>query len=323
MFTTGLRRSAVVCVAGIAGVLALTGCASDGAARSTEDGSADRLEIVTAFYPLQFAAESVAGKHAGVANLTKPGAEPHDLELGPKDIATVSDASLVIYLEGFQPAVDDAVEQEATDSSLEVSKPARLTKPALAEEEAEEHAEEARHEEHELTKDPHFWLDPTRLADVGTAIASKLSAIDPDNAQTYKDNAAELADDLDSLDAEIKQGLANCENRSIVTSHQAFAYLAERYGFTQRGIAGLSPEQEPSPAELARVARFVRQHKVETIYYETLVSPRIAKTVAQETNAQTAVLDPIEGISGDSAAQDYFGVMRADLEALQKGQSCS
>ena len=307
------RSSAVVALV-LAGGLALSACGSNAAGTG-----GDKLEVVTAFYPLQYATEQIAGTHATVTNLTKPGAEPHDLELTPQDVAQVGEAGLVVYLHGFQPAVDDAVEQEAKDKSLEVGTAADLSRPAVEEQHAE--GEEAHADE--LKNDPHFWLDPSRLAKVGEAIAGKLAEVDPDNAQAYKDNAAKLTKDLTALDSEYKQGLASCENKDLVTSHQAFGYLADRYGLTQVGISGLTPEQEPSPAKLAEVSKFVRDHQVRTIYYETLVSPTIAETVARETDAQTAVLDPLEGITDDSAAKDYPGVMRANLQALEKGQSCS
>jgi zinc transport system substrate-binding protein len=310
-----LRASRLLPTLAVVGALALAGCGSDGSA-----ATGDKLDVVTAFYPLQYATEQVAGEHATVSSLTKPGAEPHDLELTPQDVAKVGEAGLVVYLKGFQPAVDEAVEQEAKDKSLEVGTAADLSRPAVEE---EHEGEEAGAHEEELTHDPHFWLDPTRLAKVGTAIADKLAAEDPDNAQAYKDNAAKLTEQLSTLDDEFEQGLATCQNKDLVTSHQAFGYLADRYGLTQVGISGLSPEQEPSPAKLAEVAKFVRDHQVRTIYYETLVSPTIAETVARETNARTAVLDPIEGVTDDSAAKDYPGIMRANLQALEKGQSCS
>lgn len=311
-----LRASRLLPALAVVGALVLAACGGNGTAST---GGGDKLRVVTAFYPLQYATEQIAGDHATVTNLTKPGAEPHDLELTPRDVAQVGEADLVVYLNGFQPAVDDAVEQEAKDKGLEVSTAADLSRPAVE----EEHEGEEAHEGEELKNDPHFWLDPTRLAKVGTAIAGKLAEVDPDNAQAYKDNAAKLTQSLDTIDEDFKQGLAKCQNKDLVTSHQAFGYLADRYGLTQVGISGLTPEQEPSPAKLAEVSKFVRDHQVRTIYYETLVSPTIAETVARETNAQTAVLDPLEGITDNSAAKDYPGVMRANLQALEKGQSCT
>jgi zinc transport system substrate-binding protein len=283
------------------------------AGTSASDGS---LRVVVGFYPLQYAVDQIGGGAVTVANLTKPGAEPHDLELNPQDVAAVADADLVVYLGGFQPAVDDAVDAEAGDRAFDVAPSARLDLAGVDKEAESDHAGEP-------VTDPHFWLDPTRLADVGDALAGELAAVDPERAGTFKANAAAFRRDLEALDAELAAGLGSCANTDIVTSHQAFGYLAQRYGLTQVGITGLSPEAEPDAATLAEVADFVTENKVTTIYYETLVSPEVAETVAAETGARTAVLDPIEGIGDASAAQDYLGVMRANLATLQAGQPCS
>lgn len=279
-----------------------------GAGTSGDGGS---LQLVASFYPLQYAAERVGGDAVTITNLTKPGAEPHDLELKPQDVAAVADADLVVYLSGFQPAVDEVVASEGGDRAFDVAPAARLDLTGADEEDGGG-----------PVADPHFWLDPTRLADVGDALAEKLSAADPEQADTFTANAAAFRQDLEALDTELASGLGACASNDIVTSHQAFGYLAQRYGMTQVGITGLSPEAEPDAATMAEVADFVIENKVATIYYETLVSPAVAETVAAETGATTAVLDPIEGIGDESAAQDYLGVMRANLAALKAGQPC-
>jgi zinc transport system substrate-binding protein len=265
--------------------------------------------VVASFYPLQYVTGRILGDRGSVANLTPPGAEPHDLELSPKDVAALSDARLVVYLAGFQPSVDSAVQAEARGAALNVADSARLTL-------------QGRDGRGALGHDPHFWLDPTRLADVADAVAARLVALDPGGAALFTANAAALRTDLAALDAELKAGLASCAIRSLVTSHEAFAYLAERYGLTQVGIAGLSPEAEPDAGTLATVTDFVRANKVTTIYYETLVSPDVARTVARSTGASTAVLDPIEGLGPASAGSDYRGVMRSNLATLRVGQQC-
>jgi len=298
-------------------VLVLAACAAgvpgSAGGPGTPSGGAHRLRLVTSFYPLQYATQRGAGHLADVSSLTKPGAEPHDLELTPRDVARISDADLVVYLSGFQPAVDDAVRSEAADTSLDVATAARLDRTAVS---------DLGGRTGRAAVDPHFWLDPTRLASVAGAIAARLAAIDPADASTFRADAEALTADLAVLDAQFAAGLASCTNRYIVTSHQAFGYLAGRYGLTQVGIAGMSPDQEPDPAALARVADFVRRNHVRTIYYETLVSPDVARTVAAETGARTAVLDPIEGITTASPGRDYLAVMRADLAALKAGQPC-
>ncbi|HEX8973659.1 metal ABC transporter substrate-binding protein [Oryzihumus sp.] len=276
---------------------ALGGCAPATAA----DG---RVPVVASFYPLAYAAEQVGGPHVRVTNLTKPGAEPHELELGPRDVLTVAKARVAVYEKGFQPAVDDAVAQQATDNALDVAGAAHL----------DLHLQGG--------TDPHFWLDPTRYAAVANAIADRLARVDPAHRADYAANARSFTTRLAALDTTMRQHLASCRQRQLVTSHSAFGYLARRYGFTQVGITGLTPDAEPSPSALAAVARLVRSSGVTTVYAETLASPAIADTVATETGAHVATLDPLEGLTAHSAGRDYFTVMQANLRALQAGQDC-
>jgi zinc transport system substrate-binding protein len=303
---------ATLAVAVLAAV-ALTGCGASAGSRSA--ASTGKLSVVAGFYPLEWVTEQVAGPHAEVASLTKPGAEPHDLELAPRDIAEVADADLVVYLQGFQPAVDQAVNQEGNNHAYDASKDADLSLRYTA-------IEDGRHSADKGTVDPHFWLDPTRLAAVAQRLAKRLAAVDPDNADDYAANAATLQGKLVTLDGELTTGLASCVNKDLVTSHNAFGYLAERYGLTQIGITGLSPEDEPKPSDLAAVADLVKRNDVHTIYYETLVSPAVARTVAGETGATTEVLDPIEGLTKASQGKDYLAVMRSNLANIQRGQPC-
>jgi zinc transport system substrate-binding protein len=249
---------------------------------------------VASFYPLAFAAEQVGGPGLNVENLTPPGAEPHDLELSPIDAAALRDARLVLLLgHGFQPQLEDAA--GGGDNVLRL-----LDTPGL---------------DVLPNGDPHVWLDPLRYARIVMRIGEALGR---------EQAAAQLVSRLRELDAEYRSGLADCARHEIVTSHEAFAYLAQRYGLEQIPITGLSPEAEPQPADLAHVVQLVEERGVTTIYYETLVSPRIAETVARETGATTAVLDPIEGLTKDeiAAGDDYFTRMRANLRALEEGLGC-
>lgn len=281
-------------------VLALGACGSSSAGPAGQEGP---LQVAASFYPLQWVTAQVAGEHADVGSLTPPGAEPHDLELGPRQVASIGEADLVVYLDGFQPAVDEAVAQEAGDSALDVTEPAELVRSGGA-------------------VDPHFWLDPARLADVADSVADRLAEVDPPHAAAFTDGAAQLRAQLEALDAELREGLAGCAGTDLVTSHTAFGYLADRYGMEQVGITGLSPESEPSPKALAEIADFVANNDVQTVYSETLVSPEVAETLARETGARTAVLDPLEGLSGEAAGEDYPAVMRANLAVLREGQPC-
>jgi zinc transport system substrate-binding protein len=297
-----------------AAALLLAGCGSgDGGS----DGG-DRLDVVAGFYPLEWAASRIGGDRIEVSSLTAPGAEPHDLELTPQDVAGVSDADLLVYLGGFQSAVDEAAESQAGDRAWDVAGAADLSLTA----EEDEHEQDGEHAEGERPADPHFWLDPTRLAEVGGALADRLAEIDPDGAETYERNAAALREDLESLDAEMTDGLTGCGMDTLVTSHDAFGYLAARYGFEVVGVTGLSPSTEPSADQLAEIADLVTERGVRTVYTETLVDPSVAETVADEAGVRTAVLDPLEGLTDESEGDDYLAVMRSDLATLQEGQSC-
>jgi zinc transport system substrate-binding protein len=306
-------RSAMVaaCV-----LIVVASCGDDSDAASGQTSSGDVISIEASFYPLQWMAEQVGGDRVEVASLAEPGAEPHDLELTPRDVADITDADVVVYLAGFQPAVDDAVEQVDDAKVYDAAPAAELDLTYTPIEEGEVASDEAG------STDPHFWLDPTRLAAVADDFASYLGDVDPDNAEAYHDNAAALGDELATLDGEFEAGLASCANKDLVTSHVAFGYLARRYGLNQVGITGLTPEDEPSPEELAAVSDFVEDNDVRTIYFETLVSPAIAESVAGESGARTDVLDPIEGLNDESQGNDYLEVMRANLTNLKKGQPC-
>ena len=305
-----------------AATLALGACSSGAATPAGSPTTGGKPVIVVGAYPLEFAVTSVTGDLATVVNLTPPGAEPHDLELSARDAATVADADLLVYVAGFQPLVDDLATGGTVARSYDAAKAARLV-PA-AEDHEDEHSEESgeEHDHEHGGLDPHFWLDPTRLADVVTALGTELGSVDPTHAQAYLDQAAKTATDLRTLDGEITAGLKTCATRDIVVSHDAFGYLAQRYDLEQIPIAGLSPDQEPSPAQLTEITDLVRSRKVTTVFAETLVEPKIATAVATSTGATVATLDPVEGITDTSAGTDYPSVMRANLAALKTGLGC-
>lgn len=292
--------------------------AACGSGTGGEPASAGTTTVVAGFYPLEWAAAAVGGDRVSVTSLTAPGAEPHDLELTPQQVAAVSDADLVLYVAEFQPALDDAIAQ-SPDAAVDVA--GGLETLAPEEHADEEHAGEE-HAGEETSYDPHVWLDPTNMATIVATVAQRLSSVDPAGASTYAANAAALQDRLTALDEQWTAGTATCTSRDLVVSHEAFGYLAERYGFTQVGISGLSPDTEPSPAKIAEVADFVRANKVATVYYETLVDPKVAETVAQETGAGTAVLDPLEGLA-EGSSEDYISVMEKNLQTVKDGQGCS
>jgi zinc transport system substrate-binding protein len=287
------RAMRLRCLA-VLSVLTLAGCGGSG-------DNAGKQTVVVAFYPLAWAAEKIGGDAVDVENLTPPGAEPHDIELTPRDVEEVRNADLVLYLgKGFQPALEKAVESRS-GPSLDLLAGQDLASAPKGEE--------------ELAVDPHVWLDPPRFARMVMSIGSELHR---------EDAAARLADRLHRLDDELRTGLRSCRRNEIVTSHAAFGYLAQRYGLQQVPLTGVSPEAEPSPRDLQALIDEVKKSGATTVFFETLVSPRLAQTVAREAGARTAVLDPIEGLTKDEVAAggDYLSVMHANLAALRKALAC-
>jgi len=259
-----------------------------------------RPTVVASFYPLAWAAEQIGGDSIDVVNLTPPGAEPHDVELTPKDVEKIQNANLVLYLgSGFQPALERAVEGRS-GPSLDLLARQKLLAGA---------------DEEQGAYDPHVWLDPSRYAAMVTLIGVQLHR---------EPAAARLAAKLRALDSELAAGLAHCRRHEIVTSHAAFGYLAKRYGLKQLALTGLSPEAEPSPRDLEALVDEVKQTDATTVFFETLVSSKLADTVAREAGVGTAVLDPLEGLTEDefAAGEDYFSVMRANLATMRAALQC-
>ncbi len=281
---------------------------------------------MTAFYPLQFVAERVAGQHGAVSSLTQAGAEPHDVELTPRQTASVTDADAVIYIKGFQPAVDEAVAQSGNEHVLDTTGVVPLQ--TQAEEHAHEDADDSPGDVHAEDDhahgglDPHVWLNPKNMVTITQAVVDQLSQIDPDHAADYRANGEALRGELTTLDSSYASGLATCDRREFITSHAAFGYLAEQYRLTQIGISGLTPDAEPSPARIAAVQKEATAHGVTTIFYETLVSPAVATSIAGDLKLRTDVLDPIEAITPESRGDNYIAVMQTNLAALEKANGC-
>jgi zinc transport system substrate-binding protein len=302
--------AALLALAVLGGSGSLAGC---GGQPAKADG---RLAVVTAFYPLEFLSRRIGGDAVTVSTLTKPGAEPHDVELNPRQVGRIVDAGLVVHLRGFQPAVDAAVAQEAAGRAFDAASVVALL-PVSGKADS---APGAEHAETTGGLDPHVWLDPVRLATIADRLAERMGRADPAHAGGYTTRAAALHAELDTLNAEYAAGLRDCARREIVTSHSAFGYLAARYGLNQLGITGISPEAEPSARRLGEVAAEARATGTTTIFFETLASPKVAETIARTVGARAAVLDPLEGLTDPRA--DYFSVMRSNLAALITALGC-
>ena len=323
------RFLAAACAAATA--LALSACSST-APSSTSGAKDGTLTVMASFYPLQYLAEKIGGEHVTVTSLTPAGAEPHDLELSPKTVDALSSADAVIYLAGFQSAVDEAIEQQAPKTVIDVSPAVQLVEAGVdanhPSEEEDEDTDEAQsseadgHEDHhhDMSADPHFWLDPVRMANAATLVGDKLAEANPANAEMYKTNAKALKDELTSLGNDLVSKTSTCQIKTFVTAHTAFGYLADRTGLTQVGISGLDPDSSPSPARLAEIIQIAKDQGVTTIFTEALIDPKIAQTLADDLGITTAVLDPIE--SQTDPSKDYSGVMNDNIDALTKALNC-
>jgi len=325
-------RRALSAVAAAALGLSLTACSalSPDSSSSTDSrtagGAEGALPVAVSFYPIQYLTEAIGGDHVSVTSLTPADQEPHDYDLSGKEVtSTLEGASLVAYVEGFQPSLDKAVTQVNGPTVLDLSSKVDLKHHEGVEDE-EEHADESADEgahkeaEHDADSlDPHFWLDPVRMKSAATAIEEALATADPDHAEDYKTNLETLTSTLDGLDSSYQGGFSQCERKTFITSHAAFGYLADRYGLTQTSISGIDPEQEPSAADIAAAKKAVEDTGSTTIFTEELVSPETAEAVASETGATTAVLSPIESAPEDA---DYAGAMSANLDALRTALAC-
>jgi zinc transport system substrate-binding protein len=309
-----MKKTSTVLLGALPLVSLLAACGSDAQSGDTR--------VVASFYPYAYVAEQVGGTHIEVDNLTSPGVEPHDIELKPKQVGAVQAADLVVYQRGFQTAVDDAVDQadRSGDDVLDVATVVRLDE-SHEEDSHDEHAEDA-HEE-ESTTDPHVWLDPKTMITITHEVEKRLADADPDHASDFAANARRLERELTQLDTAFADGLKTCRTRTIVTSHAAFHYLAERYRLTQKPIAGIDPTKEPTPGQLADMSSLVKREKITTIFAEELISPAIAQTVARETGAKTATLDPIEGLGDNGGDETYLTLMRRNLDAIRTANGCT
>ena len=267
----------------------------------TPPGDDGEVDVVASFYPLQYVAQQVVGDHARVTNLTTPGVEPHDLELSPRQVARLTTADVVLHQGGFQPAVDAALQNDRPDHVVDA---AAVAGP------------------HVKGGDPHFWLDPKLLARTADAFTEEMGEAVPEHAAEFRAANERLQQELADLDEEFRAGLADCETRTLVVSHDAFGYLGKAYDLDVRSIAGLTPDAEPSARHLAELADLARKDGITTVFSEQLASPRLAEALADDLGIRTAVLDPLEGLASADSGDDYPSLMRANLEAIRAAGRC-
>jgi len=301
------------------GALVLSACGGTSSAAGKDGG---QLNVVASFYPMEFLARQIGGEHVKVTDLTAPGVEPHDLELTAKQVAAVQRADTVIYLKGLQPTVDKAVAQTHPKHVVDATAASPLVDHHLDEGTTEADGHDGEHDHSGATGDPHIWLDPTRYAAVAKSVGAELAQADPANAADYQRNTDTVVAELATLDQEFRDGLQNVKTKTFITSHAAFGYLADHYGLNQVAINGVDPEAEPTPSRLAAIQRAAKDNGATTVFFEALVSPKLANTVAADLGLKTAVLDPLEGVK-EPDKNDYFSVMRQNLDNLKAALGAS
>lgn len=274
----------------------------------------NKIQVVASFYPLADFAKNVGGDYVTVTNITPAGAEPHDYEPTPQDIAKAYNSKVFIFNGNGVDGWADKIQSDLEGKGVKVVKISdhldSLKKNAQDEEGGQ--------------YDPHFWLDPVNVEKEADFIADALAQIDPAHKDAYNQNRDNFKKKLSDLDQEYKTGLTSCQLRTIVTSHNAFNYLANRYNLTTLYILGLSPDEEPSPKAIADVANTAKQKGIKYIFFETLVSPKLSETIANEIGAKTLVLNPIEGLTDEEIAQgkNYISVMKDNLANLRTALQC-
>lgn len=304
-----MRRAPVCLLALLTAAGLLTGLSAGpvAAARS-------KMSVAAAFYPVAFAAQRVGSTRVAVTNLTPTGAEPHDLELDSDQLDKLLGAKVAFVLgSGFQPAVEKAANRRdgATVALLGKIVDARGKKVADTPSRG--------------GLDPHVWLDPVLMSQLVGEVERGLAAADPKGAATYASNAQALQAELAALDAQYRARLTGCPRTLLVTSHEAFGYLASRYGLQQQGVAGISPDQEPDPARLGELAQLARDQGVTTVFTEEVVSPRIAETLARDAGGlETERLSPLESLTKQEqkAHADYFSLMNGNLDKIASALGC-
>lgn len=322
MMLRPLRTSIALAATAAVGALLLTACGSSGAGSSDAKSASGKVGVVASFYPMQYLAERIGGDQVKVSDLTPAGTEPHDLELTAKQVGAVQKADVVLYLKGLQPTVDKAVAQSHSKHVVDAAAISPLADHHLDEGTEETDSAGHTHEHPGPSGDPHIWLDPTRYAAVAQGVGAELAKADPAHAATYQRNTEDLVSRLGTLDQSFRSGLQGCADTSFVTSHAAFGYLADHYGLHQIAINGVDPESEPTPARMAQIQQAAKANGVTTIFFETLVSPKLADSVAKDLNLRTAVLDPLEGVKKGSG-DDYFSIMQQNLTNLRSALGCA
>ena len=293
-------------------IMGLAACSRDTEKPAQQSG----LTIYASFYPMQFLASQIAGDKAQIISLVPAGVEPHDWEPKPKTLAGLQESDMLVYngagmevwLEDFLPSL-----QKAGVKTVNASDGLELLPYDKENEEVNQQGEG-------LAYDPHVWVSPVKYKQQAQNVLNGLIEIDAANQDYYKSNYNNLIEKLDKLDGDYRKAIAGFKSKIFIVSHSAFTYLAKDYGLTQLPIRGVTPQAEPSPAKLAELVQICRDNNIKYIFFESLVSPKLSETLANEVGAETLVLNDGQGITEDQIKQgrNYITIMYENLENLKK-----
>ncbi|EOT39093.1 metal ABC transporter substrate-binding protein [Enterococcus columbae] len=285
---------------------------------ASQQSKDNQVKVMTTFYPMYAFTKAVVGDSGQVDLLIPAGTEAHDYEPSAKDLAKISEAGMLVYNSNYFETWIKDVKKNAKDTQttfVQASQGIQLL------DSAQEHEDEADEEEHAHAKvDPHVWLDPVLAQEEVKTIRDALIKKYPKYKATFTKNASAYLAKLAELNQQYVDATKTATNKTFVTQHAAFGYLAHQYGLTQVAISGISPDEEPSPSRLASLKTFVDEHQVKVIYFEENASSKVAQTLAKETGVKLAVLNPLEGLTKKQmqAGEDYLSVMTENLQALKE-----
>lgn len=271
-----------------------------------------KLHVVTSIYPMYYFASQIAGDKAVLQNITPAGSEPHDYEPTTKDVAAIEKSDLLIINGDKLESWGDQIKQTLSGTKVVIVTASNgIVSQTMSDKGVS-------------IPDPHIWLDPVLAKKEVANIVQGFMLADPDNRDYYLKNQRLLNNKLDQLDKQFRSGLKDCTLKDIVTSHAAFGYVADEYGLKQISIAGISPDQEPSAKQLADIVTIAKKNDIKYIFFETLVSPKLSQTIANEIGAKTIVFNPLEGLTQEQidSRQDYFSVQFQNLTNLKTALEC-
>ncbi|MFC0214916.1 metal ABC transporter substrate-binding protein [Paenibacillus chartarius] len=314
-------RSTLI-IAAVASAAMLAGCSQS----ASKQLDSNRVNVVASFYPLYDFSKKIGGEHVNVINVVPAGVEAHDWTPKSRDLQLLNNADVFVYEgAGFEGWVDDVLKSIPADGPIvvEASHNVPLLKLEEAEEDGHGHGDEEKSDEHahgEEGVDPHIWLSPSNAKIIGDNIKEALIKADPAHKAEFEANYKSFTESMDALDAKYKEQLGKVKQKELVTSHQSFGYLCRDYGLTQMPIMGLSPDAEPTAQQMKNITTFIKEHQVRTIFFEELVSDKLAKTLAKDAGVETAVLNPLEGLTEEQQknGEDYVSIMEKNLQQLVK-----